>query len=370
MIRWTGGAGEDPMVTLLARITSGLPAYSTGGCPLPGEVQLALQPRRRRPVKAEVVIVGAGVAGTACARVLHEAGVACQVVEKARGVGGRMATRRTPQAQFDHGAKHFRVEGDEFRAAVEGWQLAGVVAEWRPRGPNGVEVLPGGRMVGVPGMSQVPRHLAEGIPVRLATRVTALVAAEGGWGLAGEDGELLAQAPTVLVTAPAPQAAALLAGVPELAAAAQAVPFAPRWALLAAFAAPLPAAFDAYKGDGGILGWVAREAAKPGRPATEAWVAHATPEWSAAHLEEEPERVAPTLLEALGELFPQPLPPTSYLAAHRWRFARPVAPLGQPFLWDPRHRLGAAGDWCLGRGVEAAYLSGRALAAAVLASDR
>ncbi|WP_230945853.1 FAD-dependent oxidoreductase [Burkholderia vietnamiensis] len=43
---------------------------------------------------AHVAIVGAGIAGLACARVLADAGHRVTVYEKSRGVGGRMSTRR------------------------------------------------------------------------------------------------------------------------------------------------------------------------------------------------------------------------------------------------------------------------------------
>ncbi|WP_269139402.1 FAD-dependent oxidoreductase [Burkholderia vietnamiensis] len=43
---------------------------------------------------AHIAIVGAGIAGLACARVLSDAGHHVTVYEKSRGVGGRMSTRR------------------------------------------------------------------------------------------------------------------------------------------------------------------------------------------------------------------------------------------------------------------------------------
>ncbi|MBC7939825.1 MAG: FAD-dependent oxidoreductase, partial [Chitinophagaceae bacterium] len=62
---------------------------------------------------SHVAVIGAGVAGAACASSLRQAGMNVTLFEKARGVGGRMATRRArwlgadgqaQDAQFDHGA--------------------------------------------------------------------------------------------------------------------------------------------------------------------------------------------------------------------------------------------------------------------------
>lgn len=280
-----------------------------------------------------------------------------------------MATRRAGSVQFDHGAKHFKVDGEALRDVVTEWMSGGVVAQWRPRGVDGREALPPGRFVGVPGMNGIARRLAAGVEVSSSVRVATIAPSEGGWHLVGERGEVVAAADTALVTAPAPQAAPLLAAEPDLAAGAGGVAFDPCWALLVAFAEPLDADFDAHRSDVGALTWAAREGSKPGRPAGEAWVAHASPGWTGENLEDASDRVAEALFHEFAALIGRPLPPVVHLAAHRWRYARPRTPLGVSCLWEPVRRLGAAGDWCLGRGVEAAFDSGRALAAAVLGTS-
>ena len=51
------------------------------------------------------VIVGAGIAGLLAARRLRTAGCDVLVLEKSRGFGGRMATKRVGAAVFDQGAQ-------------------------------------------------------------------------------------------------------------------------------------------------------------------------------------------------------------------------------------------------------------------------
>jgi predicted NAD/FAD-dependent oxidoreductase len=115
------------------------------------------------------------------------------------------------------------------------------------------------------------------------------------------------------------------------------------------------------------LAWIARETSRPSSPnATTAYTLHATPEWSTTHLEATAETVLATLTAAFAALTGITTPPT-YAAAHRWRFALADRPLGEPCLWDPRTRLGLAGDWCLDGRLEAAYLSGSHLAELILA---
>ena len=64
----------------------------------------------------KVAVIGAGVAGLTCARELARSGVDVGVFEKARGGGGRAATRRTGDYHFDHGAQYFTARDARFVA--------------------------------------------------------------------------------------------------------------------------------------------------------------------------------------------------------------------------------------------------------------
>lgn len=57
-----------------------------------------------QPDQRHVAVIGAGLAGLACAQALVSAGALVQVFEKSRGVSGRMSTRRGEGWQCDHGA--------------------------------------------------------------------------------------------------------------------------------------------------------------------------------------------------------------------------------------------------------------------------
>ena len=89
-----------------------------------------------------IAVIGAGVAGAACAAGLLRAGFDVTVFDKSRGVGGRMATRQAQwtdssgiasAAPFDHGCPHFTASRPRFRALVERAEKLGTVARWRQR---------------------------------------------------------------------------------------------------------------------------------------------------------------------------------------------------------------------------------------------
>jgi renalase len=327
-------------------------------------------------VPRTAAVIGAGIAGLACARQLQDAGVRVLVVDKARGAGGRMTTRRRAPYAFDHGAQYFTAHGPAFRQELRRWLAAGSAAPWSGSigslvaGQLRLEETPRLRFVGTPGMSAIGRQLAGGLSLQLQTRIAAVAAAvAGGWQLRVDGGAAIGPFDAVAVAAPAPQAAPLLAAAPALAARVARVDMAPCIAALAAFAKPVACAADGVFVKGPALAWAARNGSKPGRPVEECWVLHGTATWSRTVLEDEPAAAARRLLEDLATALGGSLPALLHCDAHRWRHALPETPIGEACLWDPDLRLGACGDWCLEGRVEGAFDSGRRLAQRMSATD-
>jgi predicted NAD/FAD-dependent oxidoreductase len=312
-----------------------------------------------------VAIIGAGLSGLACGDRLKRAGHTVELFEKSRGTGGRLATRRREIASFDHGAQYVTARSPDFSAYLERAFEAGNADRWSPAG-----VDKGNRIwwVGQPGMSGLVKPLAKQLPVHTGVRVEALEQDEGGWRLLAGDDTPETVFDVVLVTAPVPQTTDLLARHGEAFARLPEAELAPCWTVMLAFDAPLPVTADVFRNDTHALAWCARNSSKPGRPGeVDAWVLQASPDWSAAHLEAEPDWVIAELTALFAEIAGQALPAAVHGEAHRWRYARVTEPLGQPFIWEAGLGLGAAGDWCMGPRVEAAFQSGVALADAVIA---
>lgn len=304
-------------------------------------------------------IVGAGMAGLACAEALSRQNFPVQLFDKGRGPGGRMSTRRIStsagEASFDHGAPAFTADDPTFRHRLEAWVAAGLAAAWPEAGDAAY--------VGTPTMGAPIRQMAAGQSVRFATRVTKIEAANSGWRLVLDQGDAV-EVDFAVVATPAEQANELLAPIaPDFATHAAAVRSVPCWTAMLAFAETLPSVGNFLRGNADdAVGLAVRNNAKPGRTGPEAWVLQASPEWSRTNLEADPEWVARELTLAFAARIGATLPPPIACVAHRWRYARPVS-VGPGVLADMDRRVGVCGDWLRGPGVEAAWLSGTALAA-------
>ncbi|WP_247635606.1 FAD-dependent oxidoreductase [Methylobacterium sp. 37f] len=302
---------------------------------------------------AHVAIVGAGMAGASAARRLIEAGLAVTLFDKGRQVGGRMANRRDRDTglRFDHGAQVLRAHGSAFGARLAAWAGRGLVAPWD--GPD--------RFTAVPDMTAPVRDLLGGLEVHVGRTVTGLSRVSSGWTLALAEGLEPRVFEAVVLTLPGPQASRLLATSGLVLPTIERATYAPCWSLMLTCARDLPFAGDVLRPAGGPVAAIFREATKPGRPSGKpAFTVHATPDWSRTHLEDAPEAAAARLISALSVLFGMPV--AGQGRGHRWRYALVEETCGEPCLYDPRERLGYAGDGCLGPRVEAAYDSGLALA--------
>ena len=343
---------------------------------------------------ARVAVIGAGIAGAACAASLREAGMDVSLFDKSRGVGGRMATRRaewvatdgsTLRAEFDHGAQHIQARHPRFRAAMRRAAAAGVVAAWSPK-VHAAWPAPTHRESWVPlgQMQALARHLIADTPVHLNFQVQRLQRGGDGWRLVAVDGSTQGPFDQVLLAMPPAQAAVLLAGHHDRwADSLAALRMEPCWTLMAA-TQDLDWPWDACEPDSrrSPLAWVARNDRKPGREAPAGmatWVAHASAAWSAAHLEATPAAVQAALSQALAALLPTGVKlQWHHRAVQRWRYAVPAAAVAtaRPAAecwWDARRGLGVCGDF-LGNaattagGVESAWRSGDELADTLLAA--
>lgn len=330
------------------------------------------RPSLSKPPK--VGVIGAGIAGLTCARILQDHGLDVTLFDKGRAPGGRMSRRRAEPFQFDHGAQYFNARDPVFRCYVESWREDGVVDVWKGRmvtiGEAGIDEAARSEehFVGVPGMNGLAKHLAKDLTIHLGNEVSALRRDGGGWRIETPNLSEGASFDMVVLAVPAVQAAALLEEAPAFADRLGDVGMSPCWAALLGFDHALDLPFDGAWARDSPIAWIARNNSKPGRAQAESWVVHASRDWSKANLEDAREDVFQHLAKAFGALTSTSTTP-SFGTAHRWRYALAHRPLGEDCLFDGDRGLVVCGDWCLAGRVEAAFRSGTAAAGRIMSIE-
>ncbi len=165
------------------------------------------------PQDADILIIGAGIAGLMAANVLKKNGRETLLLDKGRSVGGRLATRRIGPGRADHGAQFFTVRTPDFEIWVEQWRRTGLVYRWATGWSDGS--LSAANPDGYPryavngGMNTLAQHLAGGLNVRLNAQITAIQPTAAGWLATAESGETYASR-AIILTPPVPQSLAML----------------------------------------------------------------------------------------------------------------------------------------------------------------
>lgn len=338
---------------------------------------------------AQVIVVGAGMAGCLAALELQRAGHRVVVLDKGFAPGGRLAARTIGAATFDVGAQFLTARSPAFTAMIDTWMAQGVVRTWfhgspdrdAPSDPEGHP-----RFRGMPTMRRIVEHLTTELDVRLGTIVTAVTPHRGRWrvDLAARPVDSSSRpsppetttdqrtldADAILLTSPLPQARDLLeAGgarlSTEVADRLTAATYDPCLTALAIPAGPteLPARGAVRLADG-PLAWISDHQSS-GASAAPAITVHADADYSRDRFTATHETIARELMTAARGILGTD---AEVVHLHRWRFAAPTAALGDEPMID--HVGGApialAGDALEGGRVEGAAVSGLRSAAALL----
>ncbi len=336
----------------------------------------------------EIAVIGAGVSGLACAGTLKAFGASVQVFDRARGVGGRCATRRLDEANgqaVDYGVAFFHGKSTAFLQAlaavdsepIPGWpaRISGTGSPCQPRAFSPGEK----RLAFRAGVSAFPKHLAGDLDLALGTHVASLGPEPDGITLRDDSGQAVMRARTVVLALALEQSRQLVDTLPATAGdegkAVRALlnleKSLPCLTVIAGYPldAPQPAWDVAYPESSTVLSMASHDSAKRAHPSHRILVLQAQPRWSRERLAagDPEEQWAASILNEAGRLWGDWAARPVFHRAHRWKYARVGAAgeLAGPLVWDlqPRCTLGVCGDlFSSGGGVEAAYVSGLNLA--------
>lgn len=305
-------------------------------------------------MSSRVAVVGAGISGAVCARVLREHGISAELIERGRAPGGRMASPELHGRRVDLGAAYFTAKEPDFVVAVERWSAQKLVRDWT----DTLDVF------SADGRRSTSGPMRYATPGGLRSLVRATLPDEVQYERAVDSLDELDHDAIVLAM-PDPQAARLAPNAADW------VDYEPVITVVAGWEQrcwPFPDA--AFVNDDADVTTVADDGSRRGDGAA-VLVVHTTADRASAHLEKPDDAVTP-VLDALRRVMDVTASPV-WTHAHRWTFAKPVATHGDDAFGLTDHDgrpLGLCGDsWCPSGAprIESAWLSGHRLGSALAA---
>lgn len=326
----------------------------------------------------ETIIIGTGIAGLSCAQALVKSGQSPTLIDKSKGLGGRLATRRLNNTHADHGVCYLKPKTDQFQDWINALVDDGILRIWTDRihqldrsftlqAPSNIAPC----YASPQGATAIAKHLAKGLTIIADRRITHLEPIANGWQVTatnGTDHDLL-EAHQIVIAIPPAQALDLLEPIAPDAIITQlkGVEFTPSITAIATYPTELLATAESlpWRGiqcDDAELGWIGLDSSKQLQPTKPVIIVQSNAEFANRHIDSSDlNGVGQLLLDRAAKLADWIAEP-ELVQVHRWRYAFAKKPLEKRFI-DVGNGLYLGGDWCGGDRVEAAYFSGLAIAA-------
>lgn len=343
----------------------------------------------------DVAVIGAGIAGIVCAQQLQQMGYRVVVIEKSRGLGGRIATRRLYGTCADHGLRYLEPQSDRVVSLIQTLRQQGMLHLWTDTvyelGLDHQLHLPSTqdhppRYVASAGMTAIAKFLATDLTIWRQQRVQAIRQSSQNWQLSLEstapeissssDEKLTSQA--VVIAIPAPQALALLEPLavdlisPKFLELLRTVEFAPCLSAIAGYSPqrqqelmqlnPIWQAISCpYDPD---LAWIGLDSDKRPQSQQPIFVIQSSAAFAEKYVDStDLPSVGHQLLNRAAKILVSWLDAPDWLQVHRWRYAFVRHPVQESCLVaNTPLPLVCSGDWCGGRQLENALDSGLAAA--------
>lgn len=317
-------------------------------------------------MKKSCIIIGAGLSGLTAAHELIKNNWEVIVLDKGRGVGGRMATRRAGEARFDHGTQYFPTKTPDFQLFTQNIIQKNIAREWNL--PESDKTFSHPRVIGINGMNSIPKFLAEGLNIKTNEKVISISETANGWKVSTEAGNFY-EADALICTAPTPQSIELLqksetalADIESL----QSIHYQPCIAVMASLKTktniPSPGGMSL---EGGNISWVADNFQKGISPVFSATI-HANPAFSLTHFDDDLIQIGQQLLSESTDLIAADS--VESYQVHRWRYSLASERYPESFLASKSTKspLIFAGDGFGIGNIEGAFISGKSAAQSLL----
>ena len=309
-----------------------------------------------------MAIIGAGLSGLTAASFLKEY-ADITIYEKARGVGGRMSTRRAGPYCFDHGSQYFMASTNSFQNFIQPLIDEGVISPWYAR----YAVLDRNKIihrekwcdraphyVGIPGMNAIGKYLAKGLNVQLNTHIR-FAKYKDRWELLDTSGQTHKDFDWVISTVPSPQALELTPKSFKYYSDIKAIKMQACFSLMMGFKKKLSLEFDTAHVKNSDVSWIALNSRNPKHPGNQTLVLHSSAAYAEANIENDLQEVTEHLVKETNKSIGHEIRASDYQRIHKWRYATTSKTRESSIFIDKDLKFAVCGDWCLDGQIEGAF---------------
>ena len=289
------------------------------------------------------------MAGLSAARILTQKGHEVTVLDKGRGVGGRMSTRTIDDAKADHGAQYFSVKTAEFQVLISELQTQDITAQWHLAQRENV------RFVGAKGMNAIPKKMASSLQVLVNEKVVLI----DNNRVKTESGNVY-DFDNLIITIPIPQIIDLFQNSKidfsendELVL--TKIEYDPCIAVMAVLKEPTEIVSGGIILENQPVAWIADNYQK-GITETPTATIHASATYSAERFNDDLQEVTKELLSSVNQYVKSENVIT--FQTHRWKFSNATKRFDKPFYQIENKNIYLGGDGFGIGNVEGAFLSG------------
>lgn len=325
-------------------------------------------------IKKNIAIIGAGISGLILANELKEIGK-ITIFEKARGVGGRMASRSFENFTFDFGAQFFTAKTPEFKSFVNDLIDKKIVEKWQA---NFVEIddniITYKRMwnsanehfIASPKMNSMAKYLAKqlenSVEIILQKKISKIKKIKKLISLFDDEENLCGKFDLLILTIPSDQAIELLPNNFSYFEQLATKKMSPCFAVMLGLKSKPKLDWDCAYLKNSKLSWIAFESSKPSRSNVQSLTLLSRNSWANENLERDLQEIKNELIAEFEYATNLKITDILHSDIHRWKYANIEKQKGEKFIYDEKNSIALASDYFIQGRIECAFQSAMALA--------
>ena len=323
----------------------------------------------------KLAIIGAGLAGINLGNSLKDH-FKVKIFEKSRGLGGRMATRRSELFNFDHGAQYFRAKSISFKNFLKPLVNEGIIKPWISRHNiyKKSEIYKtiildkaDPYYVAVPAMNSITKYLAKDLDIEKDKRITRIKKKNNKWQLTVDNDTDIGPFEWLVITAPAPQSAELLPKSLKIYKEINNIEMHSCYSLMLGTTNIFDLGFDSAKVFNQNIEWISVNSSKPGRSKNTCLTIITKPSFARGNIDKTKELIIKKIVKETSSIIAFDLSIFEHKVLQFWRYGMALKKRnGLPFFLDKKNKIALCGDWCINNKVEGAFMSSNYLSKEII----